>query len=127
MLHLKWGRCGLMAVLRDMVEDRSQGAVFNLPVKFLSGPNRATFNPRDQALYVAGSTGWQTSAIRDGSLQRVRWLGRKTLMPVAWHARTNGLEVTFNEPLRRETAEDVGSYGIQQWNYRYSSDYGSKD
>jgi len=127
MLHLKWGRCGLMGVLRDTVEHQAQGAVFNLPVKFLSGPNRATFNPRDQALYVAGSTGWQTSAIRDGSLQRVRWLGRKTLMPVAWHARTNGLEVTFNEPLRRETAEDVGSYGIQQWNYRYSSDYGSKD
>ncbi len=127
MLHLKWGRCGLMAVLRDTVQDRSQGAVFNLPVKFLSGPNRASFNPRDGALYVAGSTGWQTSAIRDGSLQRVRWLGRKTLMPVAWHARTNGLEITFNEPLRRETAEDVGSYGIQQWNYRYSSDYGSKD
>lgn len=127
MLHLKWGRCGMMAVLRDEVGDTSQGAVFNLPVKFLSGPNRASFNPRDGALYVAGSTGWQTSALRDGSLQRVRWLGGKNLMPTGWHARTNGLEITFNHSLTRETAQDVGSYALQQWNYRYAAQYGSKD
>ncbi len=127
LLHLKWGRCGLMAVLRDTVGDVAQGAAFNLPAQFLSGPNRATFNPNDGALYVAGSTGWQTSAVRDGSLQRVRWLGHKTLIPSVWHARTNGLELTFNQPLQRDTAQDPGSYGLRQWNYRYAASYGSKD
>lgn len=127
MLHLRWGGCGLMLVLRDTVEESSQGAVLNLPAKFLSGPNRATFNPRDGALYVAGSTGWQTSAVKDGALQRVRWTGRAAHLPVAWHAHANGLMLTFSQPLARGTAEDPGSYAVKRWNYRYAAQYGSKD
>src|SRR5204863_8587164 len=46
-LHLLWGRCGLMLVLRDVVDDISQGAVVPLPGRFLSGPNRGSFNARD--------------------------------------------------------------------------------
>ena len=127
MLHLLWGRCGMMAVLRDTVGESSQGAVVPLPAKFLSGPNRGTFNTRDGALYVAGSTGWQTSAVKDGALQRVRWTGHEAYLPVAWHAHANGLTLTFSQPLNRSTAEDAGSYGIKQWNYRYAAQYGSKD
>jgi sugar phosphate isomerase/epimerase len=127
MLHLLWGRCGLMLVLRDTVDEASQGAVVPLPAKFLSGPNRATFNSRDGALYVAGSTGWQTSAIKDGALQRVRWTGRAAHLPVAWHAHTNGITLTFTQPLKYGTAEDVGSYAVKRWNYRYAQQYGSKD
>ncbi len=127
MLHLLWGRCGMMSVLRDTVGDVSQGAVAALPVKLLSGPNRATFNSRDGALYVAGSTGWQTSAVKDGALQRVRWTGRPAHLPVAWHAHANGITVTFSEPLKRDTAEDAGSYAVKRWNYRYAAQYGSKD
>ena len=127
MLHLLWGRCGMMSVLRDTVGDVSQGAVVPLPVKLLSGPNRATFNARDGALYVAGSTGWQTSAVKDGALQRVRWTGRPAHLPVEWHAHANGITVTFSEPLKRDTAEDAGSYAVRRWNYRYAAQYGSKD
>ena len=48
-------------------------------------------------------------------------------MPVEWHTHTNGLTLTFTRPLDKETAEDVGSYGVEQWNYRYAAQYGSKD
>ena len=48
-------------------------------------------------------------------------------MPVAWHAHSNGLTLTFTQTLDKETAEDVGSYGVEQWNYRYAAQYGSKD
>lgn len=146
MLHLLWGRCGLMLVLRDEMDgpagggSRStdtgegagatttvNGAAVPLPVKFLSGPNRGTFNPKDGHLYVAGSTGWQTSAVKDGALQRVRFTGKPLRLPVAWKARANGIEVTFSEPLDKATAEDTGSYGVKAWNYRYAQQYGSKD
>lgn len=127
MLHLLWGRCTMALVLRDEVDGQSQGAALALPVKFLSGPMRGTFDPRDGHLYVAGSTGWQTSAARDGSLQRVRQTVADTRAPVSWHAHSNGLKVTFAQPLDRSAAEDPGSYSIHQWNYRYTSDYGSKD
>lgn len=127
MLHLLWGRCGAMLILRDTNSPIVQGAAVPLPVRFLSGPNRASFNPRDEALYVAGSTGWQTSATKDGALQRVRYTRKTAMLPLAWKAHQNAIEITFNQPLDAGTAEDRGSYAVKQWNYRYSQDYGSKD
>ena len=88
---------------------------------------RGTFSPKDGHLYIAGSTGWQTSAAKDGSLQRVRRTGTVTRTPIAWHAHRNGLKLTFAEPLDKSAAEDAGSYAIKQWNYRYAAQYGSKD
>jgi len=127
MLHLLWGRCGLMLVLRDEVAGISQGAVLNLPGRLLSGPNRGSFNARDGQLYIAGSTGWQTAAARDGCLQRIRFTGKPVYLPTAWHAHSNGIALTFTQPLDRAAATDPGSYGVRQWNYRYTSTYGSKD
>jgi hypothetical protein len=127
MLHLLWGRCGLMLALRDVVDGTPQGAVVPLPGRFLAGPNRGSFNAKDGHLYIAGSTGWQTSAVKDGGLQRVRFTDKPVLLPIAWHARRNGLELTFTQPLDRSIAEDPGSYGVHQWNYLYAAEYGSKD
>jgi hypothetical protein len=126
MLHFAWGRCAMMLVLRDAAGSPAQGAAVALPVKFLSGPMRGTFNPQDGHLYVAGSTGWQTSAARDGSLQRVRFTGAPPRMPVAWHAHRNGLVLSFARPLSPEAA-DAGRFAVHQWNYRYAAQYGSKD
>jgi len=127
MLHLLWGRCGLMLTLRDTVDGVPQGAVVPLPGRFLSGPNRGSFSPVDGQLYVAGSTGWQTSAAKDGALQRVRFTGKPVYLPVAWHGHSNGIALTFSQPLDRSAAEDTGSYAVRQWNYRYAAQYGSKD
>ena len=127
MIHLLWGRCGLMLVLRDVVDGVPQGAVLPLPGRLLAGPNRGTFNPRDGHLYIAASTGWQTSAAKDGALQRVRFTGKPVFLPVAWRAHSNGLAFTFSQPLERASAEDAGSFGVSQWNYRYAAQYGSKD
>jgi len=126
-VHLLWGRCGMMLLLRDVVANQAQGAVVPLPGRLLAGPNRGAFNPRDGHLYVAGSTGWQTSAAKDGALQRVRYTKKAMLLPVSWHAHSNGLAITFSQPLSRVTAEDAGSFALRQWNYRYAAQYGSKD
>jgi len=127
MLHLLWGRCGLMLVLRDTSGPVPQGAVVPLPAKFLSGPNRATFRGSEGALYVAGSTGWQTSAVKDGALQRVRFTGKPVRVPVGWRQDGKALEFRFAVPLDRATASDPGSYAVKRWNYRYTEEYGSKD
>ena len=128
LLHFAWGRCALMLVLRDAASSPVQGAAVALPGRFISGPMRGTFRPQDGQLYVACSTGWQTSATRDGALQRVRYASATPLrVPLAWRAHRNGLALTFAEPLEHEPAEDAGSYSVHQWNYRYAKAYGSKD
>ena len=48
-------------------------------------------------------------------------------IPSALRVHAYGLVITFTEPLERASVEDPGSYGAEQWNYRYASTYGSKD
>ena len=126
-LHFSWGRCAQFLVLREIVDGIAQGALVPLPGRFVSGVMRGAFNPRDGQLYVAGSTGWQTAAARDGCLQRVRFSGANPRLPVEFHVHANGIRVTFTTELDRIAAQDAGSYSFTQWNYRYSRNYGSKD
>jgi hypothetical protein len=117
----------MLLTLRENVNGFSQGGVVPLKPRFLSGGMRGTFRKQDGQLYVVGSLGWSTSASRDGCFQRVRFTGQKVYLPTGLHIFQNGIELTFSETLEKETAEDVGSYGIEQWNYRYAQDYGSKE
>lgn len=127
MLHLVWGRCSMMVVLRDEIDGIAHGAAIPLPVRFLSGPMRGSFAAHDGHLYIAGCTGWQTSAAKDGALQRVRHTGKTVYLPDSFRLHSNGVSVTFSQPMARRFAEDPGSYNIQQWNYRYEKKYGSDD
>jgi len=127
MLHLSYGRCTMMMVLRDKRNDQAQGMTVPLPGKFLSGVMRARFNPHDGALYVSGLRGWQTAALKDGCLQRVRYTGEPVCLPVTFAVEPRGIRLTFSQALERAFAETADSYGINQWNYRWSKKYGSPD
>ncbi|MBL8843955.1 MAG: ThuA domain-containing protein [Planctomycetes bacterium] len=121
LLHLSFGKARLYAVLRD---DHAAG-VLPLPVNFLSGVMRGEFNARDGALYVAGCDGWQTAAVRDGCLQRVRYTGLPFHLPSELRVRRGWISLDFPEPLDRELATRIERYTLARWNYRWSSDYGS--
>jgi hypothetical protein len=131
LLNLSFGRCSMMLVLRQkpLIRDASpyQGVIVPLPGRFISGAVRGAFRKQDGQLYVVGTRGWTSNAIRDGSFQRVRYTGRKVYIPIAFEARTNGIRLSFTQPLSRETVENIGSYGLEQWNYKYSNSYGSKE
>lgn len=127
LLNLSFGRCSMMLVLRQMVNGRPQGTIVPLPGRFLSGAMRGAFRKQDGQLYVVGTRGWTSSALRDGSFQRVRYTGKKAHLPIVCEARREGIRITFTEALTRETAEDTGSYALEQWNYKYSKGYGSKE
>ena len=127
MLHLSYGRCTMMLVLRDQTSNPPrQGAVVPLPGRFASGVCRGRFNPTDGHLYLTGLRGWQTAAVRDGCFQRVRYQ-KPFPAPIAYSATTNTFTITFSEPLDRELAEDIESYSAETWNYRWTSNYGSPD
>lgn len=125
MLHLSFGRCTMMMILRDSNEP-TQGAVVPLPGRFASGVCRGRFNPRDGHLYVTGLRGWQTAAVRDGCFQRVRYQ-KPSPLPMAYTVTGKEVSITFSEPLDRELAEDIESYGAETWNYKWTSNYGSPD
>lgn len=127
MLHLSYGKCTLFLVLQESVGDVLQGAVTPIGVKFLSGAMRGRFRENDGQLYVCGLRGWQTSAGKDGCFQRVRYTGKPLDMPVGLKVHKNGLRLTFAEPLDKQLAADYDNWSIEQWNYRWTKTYGSKD
>jgi hypothetical protein len=127
LLHLSYGKCDMMLVLREVVDGTPQGGVVVMKPYFLSGVMRGTFRKQDGQFYVVGCLGWSTSAAKDGCFQRVRYSGKNVYLPNALHAYSNGMELSFTEPLDKSTAEDTDSYSIEQWTYHYQQKYGSKD
>jgi len=128
MLHLSWGRCTLNLVVTEQVDGVWQGGAVAFPdLQFDSGPIVGRFNPKDGQLYVCGLDGWQTAARKDGSFERVRYTGGKAYMPKALNAHKNGLWIEFTAPVDSGIALDPASYEISQWQYRWSSEYGSPE
>ena len=126
MIHLSYGRCTALVALPDEAHP-GQGAMLQLPGRYLSGAMRGRFNPHDGHLYVSGLRGWQTAAVHDGCFQRLRFVGGALRQPIRYATRVDELELGFDVKLDRELAEDPQSYSLEQWNYLWSSQYGSKD
>jgi len=126
MIHISYGRCAIMAILRDTATGGANGGIVPLPGRFESGVMRGRFH-RDGHLYLSGLKGWQTVGLADGAFQRVRYTGRNLFIPVAFATHRNGLLLRFNEPLKKDLAEDLGSYNAEMWNYLWSEKYGSDD
>ncbi|MGH7177809.1 MAG: DUF6797 domain-containing protein, partial [Tepidisphaeraceae bacterium] len=127
MLALSYGKCCLFKVLKEEVDGQVQGGVVQFPLKFDTGVCRARFNPIDGQLYLTGLRGWQTDAVKDGALQRMRYTGKPVNMPTGLHVREDGIEISFTRPIDRASAADVENYSIERWNYLWSQAYGSPE
>jgi len=97
------------------------------PFKFDTGSMRLRFNPVDGQLYVTGLKGWQTAGAKDSALQRVRYTGKPAYLPNELHITDKGIHVAFTNPVDTGTASDAGNYSIEQWNYRWTKEYGSAE
>lgn len=125
MLYLSYGKSSLFAVLQERVGDIPQGGVVRFPLKFATGLMRARFSPVDGQLYVAGLKGWQTNGVKDGAIQRVRYTGKSVTMQEALHVSKKGITIRFTGALDRKSAADSQNWAIEQYNYLWSSAYGS--
>ena len=141
LLHLSYGTCSLLGVLKEEVSGANvpsaitprpatvmQGGVTRFPVNFQSGIMRARFNPKDGQLYVAGLRGWQTTAVKNGCFQRVRYQAAAPVrMPIGLHASKRGVRLDFACELDAASAGDVQNWGVEVWNYIWSGAYGSPE
>ena len=125
MLYLSYGKCTLSGVLQERVGEVSQGGLFKFPFKFDSGAMRPRFHPIDGQLYVGGLKGWQTDGAKDSCFQRVRYTGAPVCLPDELHVTDRGITIGFTSPLDTASAGDVQNYSIEQWNYRWTQNYGS--
>jgi hypothetical protein len=126
-IGLSYGKSSMFILLPEEVDGVPQAGLAFFPLNFASGVMRARFNPKDDQLYLSGMRGWQTNAAREGAFQRVRYTGKPVYLPTSLHVQADAIVLGFDQPLDAATAGDVGNYALDQWNYLYSSAYGSKD
>lgn len=127
LVHTSYGQSALFLVLLDEAGGVRQGGVARFPLRFSSGIMRARFHPRDGQLYVAGLRGWQTTGVADGCFQRVRYTGRPAYMPLSFHLRKSGIDLTFTDPLDRDSAGDLENYSAKWFGVVRTEGYGSPE
>ena len=132
LLHFSYGICTISLIAKEQVNGVWQGGAVKMPLPpFLSGICRGHFRTEgkgaDGHLYVCGLDGWSSAAVRDGCLQRVRYLDRPLGIMTDVHVYENGLELVFSEPVDAELATRADRYAVSMWNYRWTEEYGSED
>jgi hypothetical protein len=124
-LHFSYGRCKAFLLIREERGSVTQGGVWDLNLNFLSGVCRGRFNDAGH-LYIAGLNGWQTAAQADGCLQRVRATGKPVVAMTKFETRANSISLTFSQELDAKSVGNLANFKADQWNYRWTKDYGSK-
>ncbi len=128
MVHTSFGAAALFAIFEQRVGEVSQGAAIKFPLPtFESGIHRARFSPKDGQLYVTGLKGWQSRAVKDGCLARVRYTGQPVKWPTGFHVAKDALVLEFSTPVDPASAGDAQNYAAEQWNYQWHATYGSPD
>lgn len=130
MLHFSYGLCQMLLAFGETVDGVEQGGAVRFPTSpadFESGAMRGRFRSHDGQLYVSGLRGWQTAAVRDGCFQRVRYTGQPVHLPAGMQTFRNGVKLSFTGELDPLSVQDPSSYFIEQWNYRWSENYGSPE
>ncbi len=117
LLHTSYGKCALYHVLKEEVGGQMQGGVVKFPLKFTSSAMRPVFNKLDGQLYVAGLQGWQTTAVKLGGIDRVRYTGKPRYTVDDLRVTPDGVKVRFTQPLDESSVKDLQNFSVQRWNY----------
>lgn len=126
LLGLSYGTGAVYLILEDEVNGVHQGGVVPLPIQVPTGLMSGRFSPSDGSLYLCGLVGWSSDAREDGGLYRVTPVGGLPPLPLEVQAVSDGLVLTFNEPLDPE-AKETHRWNVEAWNYLWSERYGSPD
>jgi hypothetical protein len=82
----------------------------------------------DGKLYAGGGDrGWGSRGGKPFTFERVSWTGLTPFEIHEIHAKPDGFELTFTEPLDPVTAANPASYKAEAWTYIFQSSYGSPE
>jgi hypothetical protein len=114
-------------VFLEKVNGHWQGACFPFKAGFASGCLALEF-AGDASLFVFGTDrGWGARGGKPFALQRVAWTGKVPFEIHEMHARPDGFEFTFTEPVDAATASAPESWRVETYTYIYQSSYGSPE
>lgn len=119
------GQSMIDRVFMEKINGEYQGAAWAFRSGFQSGIVRLTW-AQDGSL-VEGETnrGWGSAGDASEGLQRLVWNNSVPFEMRAIRAMPDGFEIEFTKPANKKYAEDIASYSIESFIYKYQAVYGS--
>ncbi len=119
------GQSKAMRMTLEKVNGKYQGACYPFREGFQSGTLRARWG-NDGSMFVGQtSRGWGSTGKDLFGLQRLVWNGRMPFEMKSVSARPDGFEIEFTMPINRGSAENLKSYELKSFIYKYQHQYGS--
>ncbi len=114
-------------VYLETVNGVKQGVVFPFLKGLKSGPIGARMGT-DGKFFVGGSDrGWGAKGGFPFAFERIDWTGKVPFEIHEVHAKPDGFEFTFTQPIDPATARDLASYSVREFTYIYQEKYGSPE
>ncbi|CAN5419062.1 hypothetical protein BH11BAC5_BH11BAC5_53770 [soil metagenome] len=119
------GQSKISRVFMEKVNGEFQGAAWDFRSGFQSGVLRMAWN-KDGSLFVGETNrGWGSAGEANDGLQRLVWNNRMPFEMRTVKAMPDGFEIEFTKPVNKKSAEDIASYTVQSYTYKYHPVYGS--
>jgi len=119
------GQSKISRVIMEKVKGEYQGVAIEFRSGFQSGVMRMEWAP-DNSLFVGETNrGWGSAGESNQGLQRLVWNNQMPFEMKTVRAMPDGFEVEFTKPVNRQSAEDLASYAVESFTYKYHPVYGS--
>lgn len=119
------GQSKIMRVFMEEINGEFQGASIDFRSGFQSGVLRMAW-ANDGSLFVGETNrGWGSAGEANEGLQRLVWNEDLPFEMRAVHAMPDGFEIEFTKPVDKKSAEDIASYSVDSFIYKYHPVYGS--
>ncbi|HZF66080.1 MAG TPA: c-type cytochrome [Chitinophagaceae bacterium] len=119
------GQSKIMRVYMEKVNGEYQGAAWDFRSGFQSGVLRMVWG-KDGSLFVGETNrGWGSAGEANEGLQRLVWNNAVPFEMRTVKAMPDGFEIEFTKPVSKSSAEDLNSYSVESFIYKYHAVYGS--
>jgi cytochrome c551/c552 len=119
------GQSMISRVFMEKINGEYQGASWAFRSGFQSGVVRMAW-AKDGSLIVGETNrGWGSAGEASEGLQRLVWNNKVPFEMRAVRAMPDGFEIEFTKPVDKKTAEDIASYSVESFIYKYHPVYGS--
>jgi cytochrome c551/c552 len=119
------GQSKVMRMFLEKVNGVYQGFCINYREGFQSGILRERFG-LDGSMFVGmTSRGWGSTGKADFGLQRLVWNGLTPFEIHEIHAKADGFEISFTQPVDVKSVKNAASYALRSYIYKYHHQYGS--
>jgi cytochrome c551/c552 len=119
------GQSKIMRVFMEKVNGEFQGVAWDFRAGFQSGVLRMDWG-KDGSLFVGETDrGWGSAGDASMGLQRLVWNNQVPFEMRTVKAMPDGFEIEFTKPIDKKSAENLASYEVESFIYKYHPVYGS--